>query len=62
MKQKIVNFLVSMALVVFAMVAGAACYHQYIVQSQRTGRGKQIIIREQIKEPEAAGCRPERKR
>lgn len=33
MKQRVASFLISMALVVFAMAAGAACYHQYLVQS-----------------------------
>lgn len=32
MKRKIINALASMAIVVFAMAAGAACYHQYLVQ------------------------------
>lgn len=32
MKRKLISFLVSMALVVFAMAAGAACYHQYLVK------------------------------
>lgn len=32
MRQKVISFLASMALVVFAMAAGAACYHQYLVQ------------------------------
>lgn len=32
MKQKWISILVSMALAVFAMAAGAACYHQYLVQ------------------------------
>ena len=32
MKQNVISFLASMAVVVFAMAAGAACYHQYLVQ------------------------------
>lgn len=33
MKRKMISVLASMAVVVFAMAAGAACYHQYLVQS-----------------------------
>lgn len=32
MKRKMISFLASMALAVFAMAAGAECYHQYLVQ------------------------------
>lgn len=32
MKQKVISLIISMALVVFAMAAGAACYHQYLVK------------------------------
>lgn len=32
MKQKVISMIVSVALAVFAMAAGAACYHQYLVQ------------------------------
>lgn len=41
--------------ILFSMITGAAAYHQYIVQSQRTGQEERIVTWEQIKEPEAAG-------
>ncbi len=31
-REKVMSLLISAALVVFAMAAGAACYHQYLVQ------------------------------
>lgn len=32
MKEKVISLIISMVLVVFAMAAGAACYHQYLVK------------------------------
>ena len=34
-REKVMSLLISAALVVFAMAAGAACYHQYLVQRDR---------------------------
>ena len=48
MNQKIVSFLVSMALVLFAMAAGAACYHQYLVQRGMLRTSQLAYIPEEI--------------
>lgn len=47
MKRKWVSFLVSAALVVFAMAAGAACYHQYLVQRGRLRTSRSVYIPEE---------------
>lgn len=49
------SYLEAAAVIFFCMAAGAAVYHQHIVQSQRASWKVQAVTREQIKEPKAAG-------
>lgn len=54
MKQKVISMIVSIALAVFAMAAGAACYHQYLTQrgqlrtSQAVYTADESIFKEEV--------------
>lgn len=44
MKEKVISLIISMALVVFAMAAGAACYHQYLVKRGMLRTSQSVYI------------------
>lgn len=44
MKAKAVSILASAALVIFTMAAGAACYHQYLVQKGMLRTSRAVYI------------------
>ena len=44
MKRRMISFLASIAVVVFAVTAGAACYHQYLVQRGMLRTSRAVYI------------------